>query len=414
MAIPVESPQITELKQRCHGGEENFSLNEQTTCIFSAAAAKTVSKQNYADLTLPDRLIDLLLRRKSAAVSWQEVRKLWLDTLRNTSSAEALQHMHAEMAAYLAQAHETGKVVNFSDLIQTMVVRTLLPHLVSGLSPQDAQQIYADQANKLAYLLDPQPKRQTWFERLNMMRHSMNTAAVFRKQIKLRSAGKAKRQPDLLDGCVALLSRLGMDRAVDAMVTVHTAVNGPPGAALSCLAFELTQHPDWAAQLRDEMRHLSLQDFCQAPMKRAPKLTAFVREVLRMWNVPVVARSARTDIEIAGHKIVRDSAIIMSPYFIHRNPGYWQDADSFKPERWLEEKEMTPGSYVPFGWAPKACIGSQLGIFQMLLLGRLLCTDYQLRLADNARPHIVMTALPTPVDFCGNVLLVTEDRTNEI
>jgi cytochrome P450 len=414
MANPAESPQITELKQRCHGGEENFSLNERTTCIFSAAASKAVSKENYADLTLPDRLIDLLLRRKSAAVSWQEVRMLWLDALRNTTSADALQHLYDEMAAFLAQAHRSAQTVNFSDLIQKMVVRSLLSRLVIGLSEQDSSLIYADQDNKLAYLLDPNPKRQTWLERFSMMRHSMNTAAVFRKLIKQRAAGKAPRQPDLLDGCVSLLDRLGMDRAVDAMVTVHTAVNGPPGAALSCLAYELTQHSDWAEQLRQEMGNLPLAAFCQAPMKRAPKLTAFVREVLRMWNVPVVARSARTDIEIAGHKIVRDSAIIMSPYFIHRNPGYWQDADCFKPERWLEEKEMTPGTYVPFGWAPKACIGSQLGLFQMMLLGRLLCTDYQLQLADNAKPHIVMTALPTPVDFCGWVHTGTKDSANEI
>lgn len=404
MAIPTESPHISALKQRCHAGEENFKLNDHTACIFSAAASKTVSKENYADLTLPDRLIDLILRRKSAAVSWQEIRMLWLDTLRNATSPTALLQLHGDMAAHLHQAEQSASAVNFNDVIQHMVVRTLLPQLVSGLSEQDTRVIYADQQNKLAYLLDPEPKPQTWRQRLSMMRHSMRTASVFRKHIKLRARGKLPGQADLLDASVRLLDRLGMDRAVDAMVTVHTAVNGPPGAALSCLAFELSRQPLWAEKIREELQPLSLTEFCQAPMKRAPLLYAFVREVLRMWNVPVVARTARTDISIAGQEILQDSAIIMSPYFIHRNPRYWHDPDLFRPERWLEEKETQPGSYVPFGWAPKSCIGSQLGLCQMMLLGHLLSCRYKLQLPADAAPYVVMTALPTPVGFCGRVL----------
>ena len=91
MTIPTESPHITQLKTRCHGGEENFKLDEHTTCIFSATSSKAVSLQNYADLTLPDRLIDLVLRRKSVQVSWQDIRKLWLETLRSSSSEANLQ-----------------------------------------------------------------------------------------------------------------------------------------------------------------------------------------------------------------------------------------------------------------------------------------------------------------------------------
>lgn len=338
---------------------------------------------------------------------------LWLDTLRNATSATALLQLHGDMAAHLHQAEQSASAVNFNDVIQHMVVRTLLPQLVSGLSEQDTRVIHADQHNKLAYLLDPEPKPQTWRQRLSMMRHSMRTASVFRKHIKLRARGKLPSQADLLDASVRLLDRLGMDRAVDAMVTVHTAVNGPPGAALSCLAFELSRQPVWAEKIREELQLLPLAEFCQAPMKRAPLLYAFVREVLRMWNVPVVARTARTDMSIAGQEILQDSAIIMSPYFIHRNPRYWHDPDLFRPERWLEEKETQPGSYVPFGWAPKGCIGSQLGLCQMMLLGHLLSCRYRLQLPADAAPYVVMTALPTPVGFYGRVLADKRGNTDE-
>ena len=414
MTIPTESPHITQLKTRCHGGEENFKLDEHTTCIFSATSSKAVSLQNYADLTLPDRLIDLVLRRKSVQVSWQDIRKLWLETLRSSSSEANLHQLYHNMLRHLREALQQSDIVNLSDAIQQMTVRSLLPTLVKGLSERDLNAIYADQQNKLTFLLDPNPVRTGWMQRINMMRCSMRAAAVFKKHIKLRANGKKPRQSDLLDGCVELLPPLGLDRALDAIVTVHTAVNGPPGAALSCLALELYRQPLWRERIQKELAPLPLTTFLQAPFKQAPLLFAFVREVLRVWNVPVVARSARTEMEIAGQKIARDSAIIMSPYFIHRNPEYWSEPDSFKPERWLEEKEMQPGTYVPFGWAPKSCIGSQLGLFQMMLLGHLLCLKFDFMLNENAQPHVVMTALPTPVGFDGTLLERSEGTCDEV
>jgi cytochrome P450 len=37
------------------------------------------------------------------------------------------------------------------------------------------------------------------------------------------------------------------------------------------------------------------------------------------------------------------------------------------PDRWLDEVDRG-GAYVPFGWAPTACIGAQLGMCRLAML----------------------------------------------
>ncbi|ROQ28730.1 MULTISPECIES: cytochrome P450 [Gammaproteobacteria] len=406
MTLPKENEDITALKKRCHSGDENFSLGPNTHCIFSATAAKEFSQKNYQDLTLPDRLIDILRRRSSSVVSWQEIRSGWIDVLKNQNTAPALKELYERMSHFWEVASLEAET-DFSDLIQWMTVGSLLPSLVNDLSGEERQLIEADQKNKLSFLLAEKTSvsaRQRWL----MAWRSMRAASVFRRAIKRRS--KEEQRPDLLQTVVQLLPRLGMDRAVDAMVTVHTAVNGPPGAALGCLAFELSRRPEWMVRIREQLDGVSIDDFCQSPMTVSSDLMAFVREVLRMWNVPVVFRNARKALDVAGQQMSLDASVIMSPYFIHRNPQYWPDPDIFKPERWLERQQLVSGTYVPFGWAPKHCVGAQLGTVQMLLLGYLLTKDFSIEVDERSRPHIVMTALPTPMDFKGKVVPRTESQ----
>ena len=49
---------------------------------------------------------------------------------------------------------------------------------------------------------------------------------------------------------------------------------------------------------------------------------------------------------------------------IHHDERWWQDAEAFKPERWLDDK--TGGdkgggmAYMPFGLGPHNCVGMKL------------------------------------------------------
>jgi len=413
MTIPKEPQSLTELKQRCHHAEQDFRVGENTVCLFSAAASKHANKINYADMTLPDRFVDVLFRRKSKSFSWQEIRAGWLSVLRELSDKKQLSALYFRMQKELEAAKKQPQ--DFVWLIQDTITRSLLPHLINDLSIKHRDTLFEDHHNKLAFLLDEEEQALSFKQKIKNHYHSIRAANIFRSTIKKRANGQLPRQRDLLDPLVDMLPRLGIDRAVDVMATLHTAVNGPPGAAAACLAYELERHPEWEKRLQQEFSNLPFNDFVTNPMKSAPLTLAFVKEVLRMWNVPMLVRQARTEFSVDEHQLKQGDIFLLSPYFIHRDPGNWNNPNTFEPKRWLDNTGVPkPGSYVPFGWAPKSCIGAQLGTLQLMLLAHLLCTQFKLVVSDKSKLNIMMAALPQPTNFNGHVRLRRNKEYHEV
>jgi cytochrome P450 len=54
--------------------------------------------------------------------------------------------------------------------------------------------------------------------------------------------------------------------------------------------------------------------------------------------------------------------VILSQWVVHRLPAIWQDADTFRPERWdpANKQQIPQGAYFPFGGGPRTCIGMPL------------------------------------------------------
>ena len=60
-------------------------------------------------------------------------------------------------------------------------------------------------------------------------------------------------------------------------------------------------------------------------------------------------------------------------------------------------------SYVPFGWAPTACIGAGLGTAQLMLFCHLLVTRYRIQLSEPGAVRMRLAAMPMPLDFRGTL-----------
>ena len=64
--------------------------------------------------------------------------------------------------------------------------------------------------------------------------------------------------------------------------------------------------------------------------------------------------------------------MLFSPYVTQRMPEHWgDDADQFRPARWLEG-EPAPFTFIPFGGAYRKCIGFALALpaLRVFRLGR--------------------------------------------
>ena len=291
-------------------------------------------------------------------------------------------------------------------LAERVSIEPLVPVLIDGLSPTAHRHVVEEVFSKVAWVLsDIDDDRIGRLHKPKMIALQVLAGLAVRRELKGRVRGTRPRRQDLADPVVDLIPTLGLGRAVDAVTALLTAITGSPGAAAACLLFELHRQPEWRARLEAELSSLSLEALCAAPIRLAPFTARFVKEVLRIWSSPpVVIRRVRTDIDQDGIALKAGQNYVLSSFLMHHDERDWGDAEAFDPDRWLadgRDGECPRGTYVPFGWAPKSCIGANLGMAQLVILTHLACTRYCIEVARPERAHMAVASLARPKDFEG-------------
>jgi cytochrome P450 len=164
---------------------------------------------------------------------------------------------------------------------------------------------------------------------------------------------------------LARIVREGRDLSDDEIATEVLALllfGHDTGAATLAWAFaHLHQHPEALERARADGSYLE----------------ACLQESMRLCPVVVhVTRVARRGLRIGGHAIPAGTRIFPSAYLAQRNPEVFPEPDRFRPERFLAGRAYE-GSYFPFGFSPRTCIGRHFVLRQMTLM-----TSTILRLAD--------------------------------
>lgn len=403
--VPEETDLVRELRTRCHAEGGVFWARENELGVFEPEAARQVNALNFADLTLADKLADVVRGRSSEPYSWKDVRAAWMPQLRRLSDAEGIRQLACRMEALLDARR--GRPLDLVWVAHEVITQALLPVVVKALPASDEACVHRDQELKLRRLLRVEPARTTFWTEVRSITAQVRSGNAIRRELRGRASGRRPRQLDLTDPIVDLLPELGLDRAVDAVTAVITAIAGPPGSAGASLLYELTRRPDWEARLALELTPLSLADFHAEPFRTAPVTHRFVKEVLRMWSPPMfLIRGVKTDIQLEQASLKKGQRYFVSPYLLHHDAKHWKDPDTFNPDRWLPDAPQGAcprSSYVPFGWAPTACIGASLGTVQLMLLCHLLVTRYRVELSAPGAVRMVLSAVPLPVDFQGTV-----------
>jgi cytochrome P450 len=83
-----------------------------------------------------------------------------------------------------------------------------------------------------------------------------------------------------------------------------------------------------------------------------------------------ISREPIEDVWIDGYCLPAGCEVAMSQWMMHRHAEYFQEPDSFVPERWSPEFEKSLPSYVyfPFGAGPRVCIGNNFAMMEVTLL----------------------------------------------
>jgi cytochrome P450 len=96
----------------------------------------------------------------------------------------------------------------------------------------------------------------------------------------------------------------------------------------------------------------------------------------------VVGREAVEACEIGGYHVPPGMQVFMVPWVVHRDPRFFDEPTTFKPERWTPEfiNNLPKFAYFPFGGGPRICIGNTFAMMEIVLLLATIAQKYQLAL----------------------------------
>jgi cytochrome P450 len=164
---------------------------------------------------------------------------------------------------------------------------------------------------------------------------------------------------------------------VDQITVLVLAGHETSASALAWCIFLLSQQPGLAEQIREEAEALaSGRSLTQEELNKIVSLRNAFRETLRLYPPSAfMTRVAKSDTTISGSPIRAGDLVIVSPWLVHRHHKYWQNPEHFDPDRFSAERErnIIPGTYIPFGLGPRVCTGRSVAMIEgPLLVGELL------------------------------------------
>ncbi|KAJ7457886.1 cytochrome P450 monooxygenase CYP63 [Mycena latifolia] len=174
------------------------------------------------------------------------------------------------------------------------------------------------------------------------------------------------------------------------LITYLIASRDTTASLLTFVLYFFAMYPTVADRLRDEI--LATLGSEESPtydtLRNMKYLRAVLNETLRLFpSAPLIARtSLSTPVVIPASKeqalyFPPRTQVMMVSLLLHRRRDLWgDDADEFRPERWMDpattaKVNAAPFMYCPFSGGPRICIGQEFalneaGFFVVKLLQR--------------------------------------------
>ena len=170
-------------------------------------------------------------------------------------------------------------------------------------------------------------------------------------------------------------------------------------------ALWLLKNSEVCAKIREEVSASIAEqgEFNGLAISQLRYLNAALMESQRLSpTIFSIMRCLVKDTQVAGYNLPSGVGVMVSPYLIGRRKDVWgEDADCFRPERWLERKGAKPYEFFPFGGGHRTCVGLNQARQQLKILFAymLLKTEWDSKYKNNdiwpSQRSIAGTTQPT-------------------
>ena len=167
----------------------------------------------------------------------------------------------------------------------------------------------------------------------------------------------------------------------DESITMFFAGHETTARTMSNAWYALSKNPEVVSKLHFELKSVLDDRIPTVDDLRSLRYTLrVIKEVLRLYPpAPFYIRDAVEDDIINGCTIPKGSPVLLSPYYTHRHPDFWEDPLKFDPDRWSPEKEKSRHRYCyhPFASGKRVCIGNNFSLLESQILLAVLAQKFK-------------------------------------
>jgi cytochrome P450 len=286
-----------------------------------------------------------------------------------------------ELAEQMATAWQPGKRVDIADEMSRLTGSVALRTLFGATSIQDQEAYNAAHLAALEVIHErfahiiKWPEWMPWPSHLRLKRALVVLDGIINGFIQ---EGRSRSGPgdDLLSMLLRAQdedgSRMSEVQLRDEAMTLFLAGHETTALTLSWTWYLLAQHPaveeklaaEWAGALGGRVPTAD-------DIPRLPYTERVIQEAMRVYPpVYLIGREPLTDVELGGFRVKKGSTVFMSQWVSHRDPKYFDDPETFRPERWADglAKRLPKYAYYPFGGGPRICLGNTFAMMEAVLL----------------------------------------------
>lgn len=164
-------------------------------------------------------------------------------------------------------------------------------------------------------------------------------------------------------------SKLNPKELRDEVMTIFLAGHETSANVLNWTFYMLAEHEVIQQKVFEEITMLGDKELVYEDLNKLQYTVQVLNETMRLY--PPVWHFGRVNVEddeIGGYHIPAGSAVRISPYTIQRNSRFWQNPDSFNPDRFEASKEIKPYTFIAFGAGPRLCAGRNFAMMEMVFI----------------------------------------------